>query len=130
MIIPAEEKKIEATSASAPAHPHVLVRWFVQYVTSVPLIFVLVKRAGWSALPALAAVHVGWTWLAGLDVQPHGAGQWGVVLLAAGFALLPLGVVAHRRLSRMLDEAADEAPDASAINAINARSTSAAVPLS
>ncbi len=98
--------------------------------TSVPLLFVLVKRAGWSALPALAAVHVGWTRLAGLDVQPHGAGQWGVVLLAAGFALLPLGVVAHRRLSRMLDEAADEAPDASAINAINARSTSAAVPLS
>jgi hypothetical protein len=94
---------------------------------SVPLAYALVKRHGWSALPALAGVHVVWTRLAGFDLQPHGAGQWGLVLVAAGFVLLPLGVVAHRRLSRVLDAAAE----ASSIDAPhNAISTSAAVPLS
>lgn len=109
-------------------------------LASVPLVVVLVKRAAWSALPALVAVQVVWTRLAGFDVQPHGPGQWGALLLVAGFALLPLGVVAHRRLSRILDAAAfDAVVDAngtcvgmaSSIDApTRCASTSAAVPLS
>lgn len=99
----------------------VLVLIAVAVVVTVPLAAVLWRRAAWSAIPALAVVHLSWTRVAGIDVQPHGPLQWGGLLVLAGFVLLPLGVVMHRRLTRILDE--QQPVD-------DGRSTSAAVPLS
>ncbi|MDP2344012.1 MAG: hypothetical protein Q8O67_23845 [Deltaproteobacteria bacterium] len=69
---------------------------------SVPLGVALYTRRAWSAVPAILLMHARWTTLAGISVAPHGPAQWGLLLLGAGFVLLPAGVVLHRWLSRLV----------------------------
>ncbi len=75
------------------------------------LAYVLLRRRGWSALPALGALHARFLASLGASLVSGAAAQgrvpWGLALVAAGFVLLPAGVALHRRASRVL--AADEA---------------------
>lgn len=66
------------------------------------LLYVLVRRRAWSALPALALLHAKWILMLATMLAPRSNGQWGGALLLAGFILLPAGVALHRRLSRVL----------------------------
>ena len=80
---------------------------FVVLALAAVLMAVLVRRRSPSAALALVALvaaplrQVVWPLASTLS-----AGTWGIVLVGSGFTLLPLGVYAHRRLSRMV--AADD----------------------
>lgn len=93
-------------SSAAPALVAVVV------VASLALAWLLFRRRGWSAAPALVVLHASWMDDAVRAVAPRSDGVWSVILLVGGFALLPAGVVVHRRLARMLGE--DDGPRASA----------------
>jgi hypothetical protein len=80
-------------------------------VVTLALVYLLRTRKAWSAIGALLLVNARpLAFLARVlvDHGPHRAGEWGGVLLAAGFTLLPLGIYLHRRFSRALavDDAA------------------------
>jgi hypothetical protein len=75
----------------------------VSVAATLALVFVLYKRRAWSAIPALVAMYAPVA-LRASSTMEHG--QIGLALLASGFVLLPLGVLLHRKLSRVL--AADE----------------------
>jgi hypothetical protein len=131
-------------SAALLAQPHLAPRvqvagvllgvaaaWSMLSTTTVPLPAVvggslalgalLFFRRAWSAIPALVVLNkVGLVHasaaaghLASALLPSTGRG-WGLLLVVAGFALLPLGVCVHRRLSRALADLAraDEAEEA------------------
>lgn len=62
----------------------------------------LVARRGWSSLPPLVVAGVCGAARCGVQLPTEGF-SWGVGLVVAGFVFLPLGVVAHRKLSRLVD---------------------------
>jgi hypothetical protein len=73
------------------------------------MMWLLWQRRAPSALIGLAIVHQRTvTTVVVPALASQGSGTWGFVLVGAGFALLPLGVVAHRRLSQLL-KAEDDA---------------------
>jgi hypothetical protein len=65
-------------------------------------------------------------------VASTSGGTWGVALVVAGFGLIPVGVMLHRRLSAVLTQAERDAEAAAALRALEvepgAMSSSAAVP--
>jgi len=72
-------------------------------VVSLALMAVLVQRRAPSALLAFVLLHHRTIPLLVLPtLKTEHTGTWGLVLVGAGFGLLPLGVYAHRRLSRSL----------------------------
>ncbi len=75
----------------------------VALLLTTALIAVLIKRRAPSALVALVAVHHRTVLLVVVpSLNAQYTGTWGVVLVGAGFVMLPLGVYAHRRLSTSL----------------------------
>jgi bacteriorhodopsin len=79
------------------------VHFVVVALMTLVLLAMLVRRRAPSAGLALATVYAPpvYEFFAPLTLaQP--SSTWGIVLVAAGFALLPLGVVAHRRWSRLV----------------------------
>lgn len=70
-------------------------------VAAFALALLLYVRRAWSAVPVLVAGAVVAADVIGLR-PPAGSGQWGSLLVVTGFALLPLGLMVHRRLSRLL----------------------------
>lgn len=77
-------------------------------VATFALLVVLVKRRAWSAAPALALLHARTVVDVARfvrDAAPDGPETYAAALLLAGFALVPVGVVLHRRLARGLDDA-------------------------
>jgi hypothetical protein len=78
-------------------------------VVTLAMMWLLWQRRAPSALIGLAIVHQRTvTTVVVPALASQGSGTWGFVLVGAGFALLPLGVVAHRRLSQLL-KAEDDA---------------------
>jgi len=100
-------------------------------VVTVAMVWLLWQRRAPSALLALAIVHQRTvTTIVVPALAAQGSGTWGIVLVGAGFALLPLGVVAHRRLSQLLqaeDEAraADDSTDSITLASLSGLSTPA-----
>lgn len=77
-------------------------------VVTFALMVVLVRRRAPSALLALIVMHHKTLPLIAMPaLKMEYVGTWGIVLVGAGFVMLPLGVYAHRRLARMvaLDDA-------------------------
>ena len=75
----------------------------VVVIVTAALGFVLWRRRAPSALLALVVLHQRtFSTLVVPALLAQSSGTWGVVLVGAGFVLLPLGVIAHRRLSRLL----------------------------
>ncbi|MBI1946653.1 MAG: hypothetical protein HYS27_13220 [Deltaproteobacteria bacterium] len=58
-----------------------------------------------AVVPPLAMLHAAWLWRSACSLAPDTPTGWGALLLGAGFLLLPLGVVLHRRLSAVLARA-------------------------
>lgn len=72
-------------------------------VVTIALLGVLVQRRAPSALLAVVLIHHRTIPLLVLPaLKAEHTGTWGIALVGAGFVMLPLGVYAHRRLSRSL----------------------------
>jgi hypothetical protein len=105
----------------------------VVVVASVGLVWLLAMRRAWSALPALVVLHARTVHVLLVPaVASTSGGTWGVALVVAGFGLIPVGVMLHRRLSAVLTQAERDAEAAAALRALEvepgAMSSSAAVP--
>jgi hypothetical protein len=90
---------LTADGGAASANPTATVA--VAVVAAFALALLLSVRRAWSAVPVLVAGAVAAADVIGLR-PPTGSGQWGSLLVVMGFALLPLGLMVHRRMSRLL----------------------------
>jgi len=60
------------------------------------------RRKGYAAVPALVVVNARWLVPLASAARTADGTAKGVALVAAGFALVPLGVLLHRRLRRLV----------------------------
>lgn len=88
------------------------------------LAYGLVRRAPSAAL-AIGALHAAFVVEVAGPALSATRDSWGVVLVAAGFAFVPLGLVVHRRLSAIL---AKDAAASVVVDDVDAPSSPAAVP--
>ncbi len=94
---------LTAVWISGPAFRTVPVGAVVVVIASLPLAWALWHRRGWSCGAVLVAVNAKAAAAVGLtSLAPSGPLQWGVVLVGAGFVLLPVGALLHRKLSRFV----------------------------
>lgn len=105
----------------------------VVVVATVGLVWLLAMRRAWSAPLGLILLHARTAQVVLVPaVASTSGGTWGAALVVAGFGLVPLGVMLHRRLSAVLTQAERDAEAAAALRALEveagAMSSSAAVP--
>ena len=105
----------------------------VVVLASVGLLWLFVMRRAWSAPLGLLVLHARTAQVLLVPaVASTSGGTWGVALVVAGFGLVPLGVMLHRRLSAVLVQAERDAEATAALRAFDhkagAMSSSAAVP--
>ncbi len=62
----------------------------------------VIARRAWSSIPPVVVVGLATAHRVGLRLPTEGL-TWGIALVGAGFVLLPLGVIVHRKLSRLVD---------------------------
>jgi hypothetical protein len=100
---------------------------------SVGLVWLVWQRRAWSSFIALVVIHARTIKVLVVPTMTSASGStWGVCLVAAGFCLVPVGVLLHRRLSASLLRAERDAEAARALAMegaeVGAMSSSAAVP--
>jgi hypothetical protein len=100
---------------------------------TVGLLWLLWRRQAWSSLGALVVLHARTVEVMVVPAVASTTGStWGISLVAAGFCLVPIGVLLHRRLSASLLQAERDADAARALAMhgaeLGAMSSSAAVP--
>jgi hypothetical protein len=105
----------------------------VVVVASAGLMWLLAMRRAWSAPLGLVVLHAHTVKVLLVPaVASTSGGTWGAALVVAGFGLVPLGVMLHRRLSAVLLQAERDVEAAAALRALDAEagamSSSAAVP--
>ncbi len=62
------------------------------------------RRHGYTAVPALVVVNARWLVPLATAARAADGTTQGMALVAAGFALVPLGVLLHRRLQQLVVE--------------------------